>query len=225
MPMRSGSRQQAKTASRRRIAEDFQRRTPRQTRAYATLETILEAAAQILEQEGPQALTIALLSDRSGYAIGTVYQYLPSKEAIFHELRRREAGKIEREIEAALASRDRVAPELTVRRIVRAVVDGFSARQNMRRHVIAQTISDKGVAAMFEPLAGIGPADDSPRGFVIRHLIIGPVMAALHMRPELLGDPVFHGELERLVLCYTAGDSAGRTQAASSVPASERQSR
>lgn len=209
MPTRSGSRRQAKTASRSRAAPDFQRRAPRQTRAHATLETILEAAAQILEQEGPQALTIASLSDRSGYAIGTVYQYLPSKEAIFHELRQREAGKIGREIKAALASHDGVAPETTIRRIVRAVVDGFSSRQVMRRHVIAQTVSDKGVAALFEPLAELGPVDDSPKGFIVRHLIIGPVMAALHLRPELLRDPAFLGELERLMLCYTSKGGVG----------------
>jgi len=202
MPMRSGLRHPAKNAPPRRVREDSRRRTPRQSRARATLEAILEAAAQILEQQGPEALTIASLSDRSGYAIGTVYQYLPSKEAIFHELRRREAEKIEREIAAALTSRNSVAPEVTVRRIVRAVVDGFSARPAMRRHVIARTISDKGMAALFEPLAAIGPADQSPRGFVNRHLIIGPVMAALYTRPELLSDPAFHGELERLMLGY-----------------------
>jgi len=44
------------------------------------------------------------------------------------------------------------------------VVDGFSSRQTMRRHVIAQTVSDNGVAALFEPLAGIGPADKSAKG-------------------------------------------------------------
>jgi AcrR family transcriptional regulator len=187
----------------------LQRRRPQQTRAHATLEAILEAAAQILEQQGPDALTIASLSDRSGYAIGTVYQYLPSKEAIFHEPRRREAGKIEQEIEAALASRDSVAPEVTVRRIVGAVVNGFSSRQTMRRHVIAQTISDKGVAALFEPLASFGPADKSPRGFVNRHLIVGPVMAALYTRPELLNDRAFHRELERLVLGYASQAPVG----------------
>jgi AcrR family transcriptional regulator len=200
--MRSGSRRRAKTASLGRESPDLQRRKPRQTRAHATLETILEAAAQILEHEGPDALTIASLSDRSGYAIGTVYQYLPSKEAIFHELRRREAAKIEREIDAALASRGSVAVEETVRRIVHAVVDGFSSRQTMRRHVIAQTISDKGVAALFEPLATIELADRSPKGFVSRHLIIGPLMAALYTRPELLNDPDFRRELERLTLSY-----------------------
>jgi AcrR family transcriptional regulator len=187
----------------------LQRRWPQQTRAHATLEAILEAPAQILEQQGPDALTIASLSDRSGYAIGTVYQYLPSKEAIFHEPRRREAGKIEQEIEAALASRDSVAPEVAVRRIVGAVVNGFSSRQTMRRHVIAQTISDKGVAALFEPLASFGPADKSPRGFVNRHLIVGPVMAALYTRPELLNDRAFHRELERLVLGYASQAPVG----------------
>ena len=65
------------------------------------------------------------------------------------------------------------------------------------------------MAALFEPLAGIGPADKSPRGFVSRHLIVGPVMAALYTRPELLSDPVFHRELERLMLGCASQEPVG----------------
>ncbi len=169
-----------------------------------SLDTILEAAAQILEESGPKALTTAQLSDRSGYAIGTIYQYLPTKEAIFHELRAREARRIGDAIEEALGRRGDVGPGRTVRRIVDAVVSGFASRLNMRRHVISQTVQDKGIASLFEPLGAFKSeqGDETPRAFIMRHVMMGPVIAALFTRPELFGDPTFSDELARLILGY-----------------------
>jgi AcrR family transcriptional regulator len=126
-------RRHTKTGHGRPKTADLSRRSPLQKRAQATPDTILEAAAQILEEEGPDALTTAYLSDRSGYAIGTVYQYLPTKEAIFHAIRERGAERIGELVEAALARRDTLSAEEIAGIIVDAVLDGFSARPQMRR--------------------------------------------------------------------------------------------
>jgi AcrR family transcriptional regulator len=70
----------------------FQRRSPKQARARATVEAIVEAAAQILERGGPEALNTNDVAERAGVSIGTLYQYFPDKQAILLAAARRELG-------------------------------------------------------------------------------------------------------------------------------------
>jgi AcrR family transcriptional regulator len=71
----------------------FQRRKPRQARSRATVETIVEAAAQILERQGPGGLTTNGVAERAGVSIGSVYQYFPDKQALLLAAARRELGR------------------------------------------------------------------------------------------------------------------------------------
>lgn len=72
------------------------RKSPRQRRAQATVEAIVEAAARILETEGPGGFNTNAVARRAGVSVGSLYQYFPSKQALVAELSRRNA-------EAALA--------------------------------------------------------------------------------------------------------------------------
>ncbi|WP_439029975.1 TetR/AcrR family transcriptional regulator [Gordonia terrae] len=64
------------------------RKTPRQQRSSFTVETILEAAAQLLDTEGA-AMTTNGIAERAGVSVGSIYQYFGDKQAIFDELARR----------------------------------------------------------------------------------------------------------------------------------------
>src|SRR5579871_6369668 len=55
--------------------ERQERRRPRQARSRATWEAIVEAASQILERRGPDALNTNAIAERAGVSIGTLYQY------------------------------------------------------------------------------------------------------------------------------------------------------
>lgn len=68
----------------------FQRRSPKQARSRATWAAIVEAAAQILERGGSDALTTNDVAERAGVSIGTLYQYFPDKQAILIAAARRE---------------------------------------------------------------------------------------------------------------------------------------
>ena len=57
-------------------------RAPKQDRARATVEVILETALQILEEEGLAGFKVAALAERSGYGVGTLYQYFASIDAV-----------------------------------------------------------------------------------------------------------------------------------------------
>jgi AcrR family transcriptional regulator len=62
------------------------RKVPRQARSRATCDAILQAAARILERQGSEVLTTNLVAELAGVSIGSLYQYYPTKEAIFAEL-------------------------------------------------------------------------------------------------------------------------------------------
>jgi AcrR family transcriptional regulator len=66
------------------------RKRPTQARAIATVDAVLEAAARILVDTGYSSASTNAIAEQAGVSIGSLYEYFPSKEAIFAELRRRE---------------------------------------------------------------------------------------------------------------------------------------
>jgi AcrR family transcriptional regulator len=76
------------------------RKRPRQARAQATWDAIVEAAAQLLAGGGLGALTTNAVAARAGVSIGSLYQYFPNRDAIMVALiERQQAAQV-----AALAA-------------------------------------------------------------------------------------------------------------------------
>ena len=69
---------------------ELQRRKPIQSRAQVTVDSILEAAVQVLQSTGPEGLNTNRVAERAGVSIGTLYQYFPDKETILLAIARRE---------------------------------------------------------------------------------------------------------------------------------------
>jgi AcrR family transcriptional regulator len=93
------------------------RKSPRQKRAAATFEAIVEAAAHILREDGAEALTTNAVAARAGVSIGSLYQYFPNKQAIVRALIAREF-RLAEAVRPAAIDGDGPAAE-----IVRAIVD------------------------------------------------------------------------------------------------------
>src|SRR5271154_532489 len=70
------------------------RKLPTQQRSEATVEAILQAAAQVFERHGYAAGTTNRIAERAGVSIGSLYQYFPNKDAVLVALTERhiEAG-------------------------------------------------------------------------------------------------------------------------------------
>ena len=58
------------------------RKKPRQARAQATVDAILEGTIRILEQEGLDAATTTRIAEVAGVSVGTLYQYFSHRDAI-----------------------------------------------------------------------------------------------------------------------------------------------
>jgi AcrR family transcriptional regulator len=65
------------------------RNEPVQARSTARLAALLDAAAQVVHEIGYERLTTAMVAERAGASIGTVYRYFPDRVAVLHALRER----------------------------------------------------------------------------------------------------------------------------------------
>lgn len=59
-----------------------QRRKPKQQRSRTTVDWIKQAALEIGEREGFQAVTTVRIAERAGVSVGSLYQYFATREAI-----------------------------------------------------------------------------------------------------------------------------------------------
>lgn len=81
------------------------RTEPMQQRSAARLSALLDAAAAVVDEVGFDRITTAMVAERAGASIGTVYRYYPDRVAVLHALRER----------ALLRFRQRVIEELGIR--------------------------------------------------------------------------------------------------------------
>jgi AcrR family transcriptional regulator len=99
------------------------RKLPRQQRARATCEAILQAAAHIIGREGLAGFNTNAVAERAGVSIGSLYQYFPNKDSLM-------AALIERQQESQLATLHAAAASIgsdssldaAVRALVRAAM-------------------------------------------------------------------------------------------------------
>lgn len=98
------------------------RRMPRQARAQATRDAILEAAAQIIGREGLDGFNTNAVADRAGVSIGSLYQYFANKDALMAALIRRQQARQAETLSAEVAQGPGETLAATVRRLVRAAM-------------------------------------------------------------------------------------------------------
>ena len=86
--------------------EAVARRYPRQRRARDTVDTILEAAGEVIADRGWPKTTTNHIAQRAGVSIGSVYQYFPNKESILVALMERHLLLVQPIVQEALEAMD-----------------------------------------------------------------------------------------------------------------------
>lgn len=74
------------------------RNEPVQVRSAARLASLLDAAASVVDEVGFDRLTTAMVAERAGAAIGTVYRYFPDRIAVLQALRERALERFRRRV-------------------------------------------------------------------------------------------------------------------------------
>jgi AcrR family transcriptional regulator len=99
---RSGGARVRPPVSARPASELEPRRRPRQERARATVEAILQAAAELISGEGYAAMSTNAVAARAGVSIGSLYQYFPNKQSILVALLEQHMSGVRPAIERSL---------------------------------------------------------------------------------------------------------------------------
>lgn len=78
------------------------RNEPVQARSTARLTSLLDAAAQVVDEIGFERLTTAMVAERAGASIGTVYRYFPDRIAVLQSLSARSLAQFLQRVGPAL---------------------------------------------------------------------------------------------------------------------------
>jgi AcrR family transcriptional regulator len=197
---------------------DKMRKSPRQPRARATVDFILDAAAYILEERGFEGFTTNHIAERAGVNISSLYQYFPDKLAILEALQGRHIATADVGYEEGIARlRDQPLEE-----VVRTVSDralemhaSNSAMQKLfldtlprrtrREHESFEADRLAKLAAILLPKSRASRHPDMMM-FIARHAFTSVVHAAVCDRPKWLTDPAFRDELVALLTRFLAPD-------------------
>ena len=117
------------------VTEDRRART----RAART-EAILDAAMAIVDDEGLDALTIARLAHALDAAVGAMYRYFPSKDALLIALQTRLIAEYGQDLRLALEA----APDVPLLRLalVACHYQRYFVTQRAQARLLAQTLAD-----------------------------------------------------------------------------------
>jgi len=97
------------------------RRLPTQARSRRRVDTVLDTAAQLIDQIGPDATTTGMIAKASGVSVGWLYDFFPNRESIFDEIVTRSLDKVTPIAEAIHDAR----PDDDWRGVLAAVVDAL----------------------------------------------------------------------------------------------------
>ncbi|MFP5290330.1 MAG: TetR family transcriptional regulator [Actinomycetes bacterium] len=80
------------------------RNEPVQARSSARLAALLDSAAAVIDEIGYERLTTAMVADRAGASIGTVYRYFPDRIAVLQSLAARNSERLLARLAGELAA-------------------------------------------------------------------------------------------------------------------------
>jgi AcrR family transcriptional regulator len=196
---------------------ELHRKTPVQERSKQTIETILDAATQVLQVEGEERFTTNRVAEKSGFSIGTLYQYFPNKNAIVEALAERERIAIEATVAKAISKADPHEIEDVIRTVVRTAINAFGRRRKLRKFVIIQMIRlnlapivlksmDKIGISVVKAIEARGKGRVRPlseaASFVLTRAIVGAIRSAVLEDRLILDSRDFEDELVRLALRF-----------------------
>ncbi|MGZ4772115.1 MAG: TetR/AcrR family transcriptional regulator [Ilumatobacteraceae bacterium] len=97
------------------------RRLPTQARSRRRVDHVLDTAAALIDQVGPDIITTGMIAKAAGVSIGWLYDFFPNRESIFDEIVTRSLDKVTPIAEAVHDAR----PDDNWREVLGAVVDAL----------------------------------------------------------------------------------------------------
>lgn len=196
------------------------RKLPQQGRSRLLVESTKQACLQILQKEGPRALTATRIADVAGVAMGSLYQYFPNVDAIVATVYE---DLTAREIEIALQKWETEWGSATLEQALLGVIRGsIRFHRNMlaldrefhQRFYMNFDLENWFNEAVGNPAAALSRirallrrhqterrcTDPEIQGFIIHRAITSLIRDCVKYAPEYLENPAFAHHLFRLVI-------------------------
>jgi AcrR family transcriptional regulator len=193
------------------------RKSPSQARSHTTVDALLEATAQLLEEQGYARLSTNHVARRAGVSIGSLYQYFPNKEALCHALAERHFQRYAARYREQLDRSAQLPVEVQVRHLVRlnfemartdpslakslyvelARIGGFDPVQRMREEI------EQALAERIRALPGtLRPKQPGMTAFIVTVACSQIIGDTVLRKPEWLQNEAFVEQVCELVLGY-----------------------
>ncbi len=199
------------------------RRKPVQARATARRDSLLVAAARLLEREGYDSVTTNAIATEARTSVGTVYVYFKNKEEILAALLARYQDRLEAALGSALGDAMTAPIDDVVDRTVRTFATFYASEPGYAElwlgSQLVGPLRDAGaawgdhfgnvIAALLAARLPLEPADAEPVALALVHAVSSVVTLALQHEGA---------ERDRLVdqaVCLAQGYLARAAQAAS----------
>jgi len=197
------------------------RKGPKQQRAKASLEAILDGTIRVLEQEGPDAATTSRIAEVAGVSVGTLYQYFANRDAILDALQDREFERAQQMMSRVLARGAFGSDREVARAVIEGLLELHSAAPALHRLLVVEglrvTPTERVQAFDMRIISAIrsflGLANVSIRrknldaaAFVVYQAVRATMLACLLERPPGLDAATLVDEITDLVLRYLAAD-------------------
>ena len=108
------------------------RNEPVQARSTARLAALLDAAAAVISEIGYERLTTAMVADRAGASIGTVYRYFPDRIAVLQSLAARNSERLLARLADELALERHSTPTDALLGVLEVTVELFRSEPGYR---------------------------------------------------------------------------------------------
>lgn len=105
---------------------------PVQARSTARVNALLDAASETMHELGYEQLTTAMVADRAGASIGTVYRYFPDRVAVLQAVAQRNLERVTRVITEELSRHNPTSVAQTFDVVIDALVEVFRSEKGYR---------------------------------------------------------------------------------------------
>jgi AcrR family transcriptional regulator len=193
------------------------RNRPQQARSRARLENVLVAAEQLLIREGADALTTTRVAAEAGISVGSLYHYLPDRDAILHSLALGYLAGFEAQMESFVERAQTLDWDGFIETVIDAYADSFRSQAGYRalflgRHLSEQTrAADRAhnqtmAAGLHQILLAMGVPDDDRLPSMCRTVqLTADALMVAAFRDDPSGDDAMLTECKRMIRSYLDG--------------------
>jgi AcrR family transcriptional regulator len=195
------------------------RKAPSQSRSRTTVEAIKQAAREMVATEGfsSSSTSTTLIAERAGVSIGSLYQYFPTREAIFLALFEETSAQMTTTMKKVMVRILDQPLEKGVPEVMRHLLALHREHELLLLKMVAQVpqlklatqplsfenmIFDAIRIAVSQWTPGLSLRDLDRRAFFLREIILGCIHRYLSDSPENLTDRAFLDDLAQIVMHY-----------------------